>query len=61
MSTAAPNSKSEKYGKVQTSAEHDAATRSIGLSREDPEPSLVMMNASTATALLVTAVDLFHR
>lgn len=61
MSTPPPVSKAEKYGKAQTSAEHDAATRSIGLSREDPEPSLVMMNASTATALLVAAVDLFHR
>jgi hypothetical protein len=61
MSTPTPVSKSEKYGRAQTSAEHEAVTRSIGLSREDPEPSLVMMNASTATALLVAAVDLFHR
>jgi hypothetical protein len=48
-------------GSSQTSAEHRAATRGIGLNRDDPEPSLIMLTASTTKNLLVAAVDLVHK
>jgi len=48
-------------GTAQTSAEHRAATRGIGLNRDDPEPSLIMLTASTSKNVLVAAVDLIHK
>jgi hypothetical protein len=48
-------------GSTQTSAEHRAATRGIGLNRDDPEPSLIMLTASTSKNMLVAAVDLIHK
>ena len=39
--------KAERVVSAQTSAEHRAATRGIGLNRDDPEPSLIMLTAST--------------
>jgi hypothetical protein len=48
-------------GKAQTSTERQAATRGIGLNRDDPEPSLIMLSASTSKNLLVVAVDLVHK
>jgi uncharacterized protein DUF4384 len=51
----------EKVGSAQTSAEHRAATRGIGLNRDDPEPSLVMLTASTSKNMLVAVVDLIHK
>ena len=48
-------------GNAQTPAEHRAATRGIGLNRDDPEPSLIMLTASTSKNLLVAAVDLVHK
>lgn len=57
MQTAASN----KNGKAQTSAEHRAATRGIGLNRDDPEPSLIMLTASTNKKILVTVVQLIHK
>ena len=53
--------KAEKMGSAQTSAEHRAATRGIGLNRDDPEPSLIMLTASTSKNMLVAAVDLIHK
>lgn len=53
--------KSERYGKAQTLTEHDASTRGIGLSKEDPEPSLVMMRASTDASILVALLELVHK
>ena len=38
--------KSQRYGKAETAAETDASTRGLGLAKDDPQPSLVMM-AST--------------
>ena len=61
FSTPTPVARAQNYGTPQTGAEHQAATRGIGLATTDPEPSLVMMNASSSTALLVAALDLFHR
>jgi hypothetical protein len=48
-------------GNAQTPAEQRAATRGIGLNRNDPEPSLIMLTASTSKNLLVAAVDLVHK
>lgn len=53
--------KVEGVGNAQTSAERQAATRGIGLNRDDPEPSLIMLSASTTRNMLVAAVDLIHK
>jgi hypothetical protein len=50
-----------RLGSAQTSGERQAATRGIGLNRDDPEPSLIMLTTSTSKGLLVAAVDLIHR
>lgn len=47
-------------GKSQTSKEHSAATRGIGLNRDDPEPSLIMLTASSSKTILVTTLELVH-
>ena len=52
--------KSKSYGTAETKAEQDANTRGIGLSKDDPQPSLVMM-ASTPRSTLITALDLIHQ
>lgn len=53
--------KAGKQGGTQTSGEQRAVTRGIGLNRNDPEPSLIMLTASTSKNILVAAVDLIHR
>ncbi len=53
--------KSERYGKAQTPVEFDATTRGLGLSKDDPEPSLVMMRASTEASILVAVLELIHK
>jgi len=53
--------KVQGLGRAQTSAERRAATRGIGLNRDDPEPSLIMLTASTSKNMLVAAVDLIHK
>ena len=45
----------------QTSGEQRAVVRGIGLNRNDPEPSLIMLTASTSKNILVAVVDLVHR
>jgi hypothetical protein len=52
---------SHKFGKAQTSAEAAATTRGIGLAREDAEPSMVIMRASSGPGMLVTALELLHK
>jgi len=54
------SSKAAGLGRSQTSKEHDAATRGIGLNRDDPEPTLIMLTASSSKAILVTTLDLVH-
>ena len=49
------------FGRAQSAAEHNAATRGIGLAKDDPEPSMVMMSASSGPGLLVTALELLHK
>jgi hypothetical protein len=53
--------KAANVGNAQTSLEHRAATRGIGLNRDDPEPSLIMLTASTRKNMLVAAVNLIHK
>lgn len=53
--------KVEGVGNAQTSSERQAATRGIGLNRDDPEPSLIMLSVSTSKNMLVAAVDLIHK
>ena len=53
-------SKAASVGKTQTDVEVQAATRGIGLNRDDPEPSLIMLTTSTDKKLLVASLDLIH-
>lgn len=53
--------KAEQFGNSQTGAERQAATRGIGLNRDDPEPSLIMLTASTNKNVLVATLDLIHK
>ncbi len=53
--------KSERHGKAQTATEQDATTRGLGLSKNDPEPSMVMMRASTDASILVAVLELLHK
>jgi Domain of unknown function (DUF4384) len=52
--------KSAKYGNKQSQPEQQAATRGIGLAKDDPEPSLIMM-ASSKSPMLVATLDLVHK
>ena len=52
--------RTQTYGKAQTSIEHNASTRGLGLSKDDPQPSVIMM-ASSASPLLVAVLDLIHK
>jgi hypothetical protein len=61
LSTPVKTNKAERFGRAQTTSEHEATTRGIGLSKEDPEPSLIMMTASSNTGLLATTLDLIHK
>ena len=56
LKTARANS----FGGAQTSNEHNASTRGLGLSKDDPEPSLIMM-ASSTRPILVATLDLIHK
>ena len=53
--------KVSNFGATQTAPERQATTRGIGLSKEDPEPSLVMMTASSTTNAIVATLDLIHK
>lgn len=53
--------KTQSSGKPQTTGEVDAATRGIGLNRDDPEPSLIMLTTSTSKDMLVAPLDLNHK
>jgi hypothetical protein len=51
----------DNFGGSQTVPEQQAATRGIGLNRDDPEPSLIMLTASTNKKILVATLDLTHK
>jgi hypothetical protein len=52
--------KSARIGGAQTTPEKQAATRGLGLAKDDPEPSLIMM-ASSKSPMLVATLDLVHK
>jgi hypothetical protein len=52
--------KSQQFGKTQTAVEQDANARGIGLAKDDPQPSVVMM-ASSPRSTLVAKLDLIHK
>jgi len=52
---------SQKFGKAQTNIEQQAVTRGIGLAREDAQPSMVIMTASSGPGMLITALELLHK
>ncbi|HEY6803277.1 MAG TPA: DUF4384 domain-containing protein [Pyrinomonadaceae bacterium] len=47
-------------GQTQTTTEQQATTRGLGLAKDDPQPSMIMM-ASSKTSTLVTTLDLIHK
>ena len=47
-------------GVAQTNTEQQASTRGLGLAKDDPQPSLIMM-ASAKGSKLVTTLDLIHK
>lgn len=54
-------STASRFGKAQTEPEREAIERGLGLSTQEPEPSLVMMSASAKSGTLVTVLDLIHK
>lgn len=52
---------SKSFGKAETANEREAIERGIGLSSEEPPPSLIMMSASAKAGTLVTVLDLVHK
>ena len=52
--------RAESSSGAQTAAEHDASTRGLGLAKDDPQPSLIMM-ASSIKPTLVATLDLIHK
>jgi hypothetical protein len=52
--------RAEASSGAQTAAEHNASTRGLGLAKDDPQPSLIMM-ASSNKPTLVATLDLIHK
>src|SRR2546423_3895964 len=52
---------SKSFGQAQSDKEKIATTRGLGLDRSAPQPSVIRMNASTSTPILVTVLDLIHK
>jgi hypothetical protein len=52
--------KTQAFGKTETPTEQQATTRGLGLAKDDPQPSMVMM-ASTARSTLIAALELIHK
>lgn len=52
--------RTQQYGGAQTGSEQQATTRGLGLAKDDPQPSLVMM-ASSPRPTLVATLDLIHK
>lgn len=50
-----------RFGKAQTEPEREAVERGLGLSKQEPEPSLILMSASAKSGTLVTVLDLVHK
>jgi hypothetical protein len=52
--------RNDRFGGAQTASEHDASTRGLGLAKDDPQPTLIMM-ASSTKPMLVATLDLIHK
>jgi hypothetical protein len=52
--------RNDTFGDAQTSSEQAATTRGLGLAKDDPQPSLLMM-ASSRKPTLVATLDLIHK
>lgn len=52
--------KKQQSGQAETASEQRATTRGLGLAKDDPQPSLVMM-ASSPRPTLVATLDLIHK
>jgi hypothetical protein len=52
--------KAKEYGAPQTQSEQVASSRGLGLAKDDPPPSLIMM-ASSNTPTLVATLNLIHK
>ncbi|HEX7774138.1 MAG TPA: hypothetical protein VF435_17065, partial [Pyrinomonadaceae bacterium] len=52
--------KKQQNGQAETASEKQATTRGLGLAKDDPQPSVVMM-ASSARPTLVATLDLIHK
>ena len=52
--------RAKTFGAAQTPAEQTATTRGLGLAKNDPQPSLIMMASSTKPTL-VAHLDLIHK
>lgn len=53
--------KSKTMGTTQTAGEQQAATRGIGLNRDEPEPAVILLTVSTSKDVLVATMDLNHK
>jgi hypothetical protein len=54
-------SRAADEGRAETPAEHEAATRGLGLPADAPLPSVIYMITSANAEILVATVDLIHR
>lgn len=54
-------SRSNTFGQRQSAVEREAVARKIGLREDAPEPSVIQMNRSLETGVLVTRIDIAHR
>jgi hypothetical protein len=52
--------KKQQSGQAETASEKQATTRGLGLAKDDPQPSMVMM-ASSSRPTLVATLDLIHK
>jgi hypothetical protein len=52
--------RSKQSGQTETPAEKAATTRGLGLAKDDPQPSMILM-ASSKTSKLVTTMALVHK
>jgi hypothetical protein len=52
--------KTKEFGKAQTATEQEATGRGLGLAKDDPQPSVVMM-ASSPRSTLVATLNLIHK
>jgi hypothetical protein len=54
-------SRAADEGHAETPAEHEAATRGLGLPADAPLPSVIYMITSANSEILVATIDLIHR